>query len=204
MLITCLQARRRPDRTQALALVLALLGVTLCVKLDITGYQHRVPDAEDVTSVRFHASYADFTTDDPAAVESVISLHRAILEQYDETGERLENQTYLDTEGGPITRYVRVDYQLRNGTSLRREWRVSIVNGSDIHRLLTQLVNRTDSRAGMIGISRGGRLCQPVRYGRICRAEPAAGAGAGYAGAGGRGEQQHAHRPTERRAVRQG
>lgn len=138
---------------ETLALVLTLLAVTLCIKLDITGYQHRVPDAEDVTSVRFNASYADFTTDDPAAVESVISLHRAILEQYDETGERLENQTYLDTEGGPITRYVRVDYQLRNGTSLRREWRVSIVNGSDIHRLLTQLVSRTDSRAGMIGIS---------------------------------------------------
>lgn len=138
---------------ETLALVLTLLAVTLCIKLDITGYQHRVPDAEDVTSVRFSASYADFTTDDPAAVESVISLHRAILEQYDETGERLENQTYLDTEGGPITRYVRVDYQLRNGTSLCREWRVSIVNGSDIHRLLTQLVNRTDSRAGMIGIS---------------------------------------------------
>ena len=138
---------------ETLALVLTLLAVTLCIRLDITGYQHRVPDAEDVTSVRFHASYADFTTDDPAAVESVISLHRAILEQYDETGERLENQTYLDTEGGPITRYVRVDYQLRNGTSLCREWRVSIVNGSDIHRLLTQLVNRTDSRAGMIGIS---------------------------------------------------
>lgn len=137
---------------ETLALVLTLLAVTLCIKLDITGYQHRVPDAEDVTSVRFSASYADFTTDDPAAVESVISLHRAILEQYDETGERLENQTYLDTEDGPITRYVRVDYQLRNGTSLRREWRVSIVNGSDIHRLLTQLMNRTDCRESLMGL----------------------------------------------------
>lgn len=137
---------------ETLALVLTLLAVTLCIKLDITGYQHRVPDAEDVTSVRFSASYADFTTDDPAAVESVISLHRAILEQYDETGERLENQTYLDTEGGPTTCYVRVDYQLRNGTSLRREWRVSIVNGSDIHRLLTQLVNRTDCRESLMGL----------------------------------------------------
>lgn len=137
---------------ETLALVLTLLAVTLCIKLDITGYQHRVPDAEDVTSVRFNASYADFTTDDPAAVESVISLHRAILEQYDETGERLENQTYLDTEGGPTTCYVRVDYQLRNGTSLRREWRVSIVNGSDIHRLLTQLVSRTDSRESLMGL----------------------------------------------------
>ena len=137
---------------ETLALVLTLLAVTLCIKLDITGYQHRIPDAEDVTSVRFSASYADFTADDPAAVESVISLHRAILEQYDETGERLENQTYLDTEGGPITRYVRVDYQLRNGTSLRREWRVSIVNGSDIHRLLTQLVNRTDCRESLMGL----------------------------------------------------
>lgn len=137
---------------ETLALVLTLLAVTLCIKLDITGYQHRVPDAEDVTSVRFNASYADFTTDDPAAVESVISLHRAILEQYDETGERLENQTYLDTEGGPTTRYVRVDYQLRNGTSLCREWRVSIVNGSDIHRLMTQLVSRTDCRESLMGL----------------------------------------------------
>lgn len=137
---------------ETLALVLTLLAVTLCIRLDITGYQHRVPDAEDVTSVRFHASYADFTTDDPAAVESVISLHRAILEQYDETGERLENQTYLDTEGGPTTRYVRVDYQLRNGTSLCREWRVSIVNGSDIHRLMTQLMNRTDCRESLMGL----------------------------------------------------
>lgn len=134
------------------AMVLVLAAVTVCVKLDITGYQHRVPDAEDVTSVRFSASYADFTADDPAAVESVISLHRAILEQYDETGERLENQTYLDTEGGPTTCYVRVDYQLRNGTSLRREWSVSIVNGSDIHRLLTQLVNRTDCRESLMGL----------------------------------------------------
>lgn len=137
---------------ETLALVLTLLAVTLCIKLDITGYQHRIPDAEDVTSVRFDASYADFTTDDPTAVESVISLHRAILEQYDETGERLENRTYLDTEDGPITRYVRVDYQLRNGTSLRREWRVSIVNGSDIHRLLTQLVSRTDCRESLMGL----------------------------------------------------
>lgn len=137
---------------ETLALVLTLLAVTLCIKLDITGYQHRVPDAEDVTSVRFSASSADFTADDPAAVESVISLHRAILEQYDETGERLENRTYLDTEDGSITRYVRVDYQLRNGTSLRREWRVSIVNGSDIHRLLTQLVSRTDSRESLMGL----------------------------------------------------
>ncbi len=137
---------------ETLALVLTLLAVTLCIKLDITGYQHRVPDAEDVTSVRFNASYADFTTDDPAAVESVISLHRAILEQYDETGERLENRTYLDTEGGPTTCYVGVDYQLRNGTSLRREWSVSIVNGSDIHRLLTQLVNRTDCRESLMGL----------------------------------------------------
>ena len=137
---------------ETLALVLTLLAVTLCIRLDITGYQHRVPDAEDVTSVRFSASYADFTTDDPAAAKSVISLHRAILEQYDETGERLENRTYLDTEGGPTTCYVRVDYQLRNGTSLRREWSVSTVNGSDIHRLLTQLVNRTDCRESLMGL----------------------------------------------------
>ena len=47
---------------------------------------------------------------------------------------------------------MRVDYQLRNGTSLCREWRVSIVNGSDIHRLLTQLVSRTDCRESLMGL----------------------------------------------------
>ena len=38
------------------AMVLVLAAVTVCVKLDFTGYQHRVPDAEDVTSARFRAS----------------------------------------------------------------------------------------------------------------------------------------------------
>ena len=134
------------------ALVLTLAAVTLCVKLDITGFQHRVPEADNVKSVSFNCAGAYFDSEDTDAAEAVIALHRAILAQYDATGERLSDQTYPDTEGHLASRYVRVDYQLRDGTSLRREWSVSIADGSDVHRLLTQLVNRTDSRESIIGI----------------------------------------------------
>ena len=135
------------------ALVLALAAVTLCVKLDITGFQHRVPDANSVEKVSFNCAGVYFDSEDTGAAEEVIALHRAILAQYDATGERLNDQTYpADTEGHLASRYIRVDYQLRDGTSLRREWSVSIADGSDIHRLLTRLVNRTDSRESIIGI----------------------------------------------------
>ncbi len=135
------------------ALVLALAAVTLCVKLDITGFQHRVPDANSVEKVSFNCAGVYFDSEDTDAAEEVIALHRAILAQYDATGERLNDQTYpADTEGHLASRYIRVDYQLRDGTSLRREWSVSIADGSDIHRLLTRLVNRTDSRESIIGI----------------------------------------------------
>ena len=134
------------------ALLLAVTAVTLCVRLDITGFQHRVPDADSVESVWFQGYDTDASFTDPQAVDAVLALHRAVLAQYDETGEKLENQTYLDTEGRLASRYVRLDYQLRDGTSLRREWSVSVAEGSDIHRLMNTLVNRPESRESALAL----------------------------------------------------
>lgn len=140
---------------ETLALVLTLLGVTLCVKLDITGYQHRVPDAEDVQEVYFSGAYTSFTCDELSAAEDVTALHRAILEQYDETGLTLANASTQEYHEGSDLHfiYMRLTYTLKDGTVMSRSYDAPVKRGSDIHRLLTQLVNRTDSRAGMIGIS---------------------------------------------------
>ena len=140
---------------ETLALVLTLLGVTLCVKLDITGYQHRVPDAEDVQEVYFSGAYTSFTCDELSAAEDVTALHRAILEQYDETGFTLANASTQEYHEGSDLHfiYMRLTYTLKDGTVMSRSYDAPVKRGSDIHRLLTQLVNRTDSRAGMIGIS---------------------------------------------------
>lgn len=140
------------------AMLAVLAAVTVGVKADITGYQHRIPAAEDVTSVRVMCSAIDMDTEDPALTETVIALHRAILEQYDREGAPgsfYPTPTSSEDTSGEETvqhRYVRMTYTLKNGTKLRREWRVSIVNGSDIHRLLTQLVNRTDCRESLMGL----------------------------------------------------
>ena len=140
---------------ETLALVLTLLGVTLCVKLDITGYQHRVPDAEDVQEVYFSGAYTSFTCDELSAAEDVTALHRAILEQYDETGLTLANASTQEYHEGSDLHfiYMRLTYTLKDGTVMSRSYDAPVKRGSDIHRLLTQLINRTDSRAGMIGIS---------------------------------------------------
>lgn len=140
---------------ETLALVLTLLGVTLCVKLDITGYQHRVPDAEDVQEVYFSGAYTSFTCDELSAAEDVTALHRAILEQYDETGLTLANASTQEYHEGSDLHfiYMRLTYTLKDGTVMSRSYDAPVKRGSDIHRLLTQLINRADSRAGMIGIS---------------------------------------------------
>ena len=41
---------------------------------------------------------------------------------------------------------------LKTGTKLERSYGTPVLEGSDVHRLLTQLVNRTDSRESLIGI----------------------------------------------------
>lgn len=143
---------------ETLALVLTLLGVTLCVKLDITGYQHRIPDAEDVTSVRVMCSAIDMDTEDPALTETVIALHRAILEQYDREGAPgsfYPTPTSSEDTSGEETvqhRYVRMTYTLKNGTKLAREYLVRMQRGTETYTLLTELANTRGSLLAIVGL----------------------------------------------------
>ena len=144
------------------AMVLVLAAVTVCVKLDFTGYQHRVPDADDVTEVRC-TGVADLTADDPETIETVVALHRAILAQHD-AGITPED-SYLASAtlpGEPVVsvvsnedlviRYLRLTYTLRDGTELRRNYQAFVSAGTDVYRLMTELANSRDNLLGLTGL----------------------------------------------------
>ena len=141
------------------AMVLVLAAVTVCVKLDFTGYQHRVPDADDVTEVRC-TGVADLTADDPETIETVVALHRAILAQHD-AGITPEDSypASATLPGEPLVsvvsnedfviRYLHLTYTLRDGTELRRNYQVFVSAGTDVYRLMTELANSPDSLLGL-------------------------------------------------------
>ena len=144
------------------AMVLVLAAVTVCVKLDFTGYQHRVPDAGDVTEVRC-TGVADLTADDPETIETVVALHRAILAQHD-AGVTPEDSypASATLPGEPVVsvvssedlviRYLRLTYTLRDGTELRRNYQVFVSAGTDVYRLMTELANSRDNLLGLTGL----------------------------------------------------
>lgn len=134
------------------ALVLVLTAVMGGVKLDITGYQSRVPDAGNVRTVSFSCAGAHFSSDDTGAAEEVIDLHRAIIAQYEETGLTIDSDVTMESGTELQYRWIYLTYTLKNGAKLERSYGTPVTEGSDIHRLLTRLVNRTDSREGIIGI----------------------------------------------------
>ncbi len=138
------------------AMVLVLAAVTVCVKLDFTGYQHRVPQADSVTEVRC-VGVADLTADDPETIETVLALHRAILAQYDAG---ITPDSYPDTtsetmasDDESVIRYLRVTYTLQDGTELRRSYNAVVSAGTDVYRLMTELANSRDNLLGLTGLN---------------------------------------------------
>ena len=140
------------------AMLAVLAAVTVGVKADITGYQHRIPAAADVTSVRVMCSAIDMDTEDPALTETVIALHRAILEEYDREGAPgcfYPTPTSSEDTSGEETvqhRYVRMTYTLKNGTKLAREYLVRMQRGTETYTLLTELANTRGSLLSIVGL----------------------------------------------------
>lgn len=146
---------------EAAALVLALAALTLAIRADIFGVQQRVPDPSRVENVTLRITYYDggyCDTDDPAIIEMATELHRAILDQ----GENAP-------ENGAGWIEIRVFYDLKNGDSVRRDYSIIGVKGSEVYRLSNQLLNMPQFRSGTMGLGwlkttgldniRGGYIC---------------------------------------------
>ncbi len=96
--------------SQLVIFLVIIAGLFAVFKLDITGYEKRIPKkasaVESVTLDSLGQFGSDFTVDDPELIENVISAHKYIVENRD-----------LDSYST-----VTIDYKLKNGRSLQRSY----------------------------------------------------------------------------------
>ena len=149
----------------ALAVVIAFLLMFAVVGFDLTGYERRVPDPEDVASVQFSGlqgepgdigySVSLITLDNPEYFPIVTELHRLIVKAGP------DGDVPREYHGMHIT--FNVTYLMKDGSTVAR--RYSVPMGEDALALAQQLrdlpeVLRHTYRLDEIrrGLERGGRL----------------------------------------------
>ena len=113
------------------ALWLALIAVCVCVRLDVTGYQKRVPQPEQVADVEFGCNGAYVDSEDPNVIRAMVELHRALTRQDP------------DHTGTPI--YLSFRYGLRGGDWMARRYQADLADPA-VYQALTALLNQPGAR----------------------------------------------------------
>lgn len=129
----------------AAAVVCAFTVLFLVMKFDLTGYETRVPNADEVVSATISGlnsyprdSAADFQniqTQDPQSISLITQLHQAVVEQ-----RNTFNGYYEDSTPWTVT------YTLSNGTRLTRSYTVcmnkaDLSQAGSVTNLASKLVN---------------------------------------------------------------
>ena len=125
-------------------LAAAMVALTLAIRADVLGVQYRVPDVPQVDNVRVSVSRCDggnFLTSDSTTIETVTSLHRAILEQGPENA---DDSRVL---------YVSFYYTMKNGQEIRRNYGIAEREGAETYRKINQLLNLPQARSYAVGIN---------------------------------------------------
>lgn len=124
------------------AIACACAALFLVMKLDLTGYETRVPEADEVVSVTISgldsypvdtaSNFHDIQTQDPQAISLITQLHQALVDQRNTFNGYYDNSTRFD-----------VTYTLADGTRLTRSYTV-YVNEVDLDRAgtVTQLAHQ--------------------------------------------------------------
>ena len=108
----------------AVAVSVAFLLLFAVIAFDLTGFETRIPDADDVASVDIHGlsstvyddgNYLNLTLTDPDAVQKVIDLHTAAVNQKD----------HAVNDPDSLWFPIEVQYNLKNGGSFAREYYVA-------------------------------------------------------------------------------
>ncbi|MGM9606192.1 MAG: hypothetical protein ACI3XJ_01665 [Oscillospiraceae bacterium] len=110
---------------------LAALVVLVCVmEFDLTGFERRVPAAEDVASVAIcnmdtapydAASFLDVETSDPAVIRAVIEAHQAVVGNKDAIERRsVSGSGTVETSGFEVV------YTLKSGKTVSRDYSYEI------------------------------------------------------------------------------
>lgn len=161
---------------ELLAFVVVLCAVTVCVRLDITGYQKRVPNADRVTSVSISSRVADVSSEDRDVVEMAIALHRYAVESSEGSrpmnsdsfnwARTPENLDVAEVTGYEGNYYVSLRYDMADGSVMRRAYKLWVTEGSEGHALLNQLANLPECRRARLGLD-GEDVIDRLASGRV-------------------------------------
>lgn len=121
---------------------LAALVVLVCVmEFDLTGFERRVPDGEDVASVEVWSintkpydsgSHVAFHSEDPEVIRAVLEVHRAIVEDKDAIEDAQNSWSeWEETESGYSVQTrgmsgFEVRYTLKDGGTVSRDYSYSV------------------------------------------------------------------------------
>lgn len=109
------------------AIACACAALFLVMKLDLTGYETQVPEADEVVSVTISgldsypvdtaSNFHDIQTQDPQAISLITQLHQALVDQFDtnDFDWSCDSSTTLD-----------LSYTLANGTRISRSYLVPL------------------------------------------------------------------------------
>lgn len=126
------------------ALAAAMVALTLAIRADVLGVQYLVPDVPQVDNVRVMVSSSgsgNFLASDSTVIETVTSLHRAILDQGPENA---DDSRVL---------YVSFYYTMKNGQEIRRNYGIAEREGAETYRKINQLLNLPQARSYAVGIN---------------------------------------------------
>ena len=139
----------KPALIYAIAVVIVFLGF----KFDVTGFEKRVPKAEDVVEVFveipllehnfsmrnmiydhreiYEKKIADFSITDPKEIEKVVALH-----QHKTVSRDFENPSF----------FVNINYKLKNGKTLKRGYNIYKYDGGHLTEDVLMLDSMKDRR----------------------------------------------------------
>jgi len=134
----------------AVVMTLLLIALGVSMTFDLTGYEHRIPEVDEVKDVYISFSGAtSFDTEDPEEIAKIIAAHRTIVAHKDEVLQKTRAYYDLDYIGISPSKYdetrmlyLTLSYALKNGTTVDRQYDVVISREelSDIGSV-TQAIN---------------------------------------------------------------
>ena len=103
---------------------LLLTALLMCGELDVTGYERRVPGADEVLSVQVQVSGSGMELSERGNIEAVVRLHERIVEG--KAGYERAQLGWYQEPGSAAPQNISLKYELADGSRLQRRYYISL------------------------------------------------------------------------------
>lgn len=125
-----------------------IVGTAGWMMFDVGGFEKRVPEAGNIKSVTLRTSEGSTSTEDPEAIAAAIAAHQALIECDGSAAEKAaaaaeDTAPYdFDAYDSAIrSTWLYLDYELQDGSFLRREYTVTVQEDDPVCQSLNALYN---------------------------------------------------------------